>query len=148
LIVGDGPMRAELEARASDITDRVTFVGEVADDDRSAYYHAADVFLFPGTNRGEAFGIVQVEAMATGTPSISTELGTGTSWVNQHGQTGLVVPARDPYALASAMHELVSDDAKRLAMGEAAQQRVRDRLSRRRMLDDLRSVYERAAQER
>jgi glycosyltransferase involved in cell wall biosynthesis len=144
LIVGNGPLRASLESRAAGL-DRVVFVGEVADDERAAYYHAADVFVFPGTNRGESYGISQVEAMATGTPSISTELGTGTSWVNQHERTGLVVAPRDPRALADAMVELFGDPVKRGAMGAAAQRRVAERLSRRRMLDDLRTLYVQAA---
>jgi rhamnosyl/mannosyltransferase len=146
LVVGDGPLRGELEARARDGGVRVEFVGEVADHQRPAYLHAADVFVFPGTNRGEAFGIVQVEAMATGTPAVSTELGTGTSWVNQHGATGLVVPPRDPHALASALHTLISDDALRRRMGAAASARVREHLTRSRMLADLRELYESAAQ--
>jgi rhamnosyl/mannosyltransferase len=148
LIVGDGPLREQLQTQAAASGGRVVFVGEVADEDRAAYYHAADVFVFPGTNRGESYGIVQVEAMATATPSISTELGTGTSWVNQHEQTGLVVAPRDPHALATAMVELIADDARRADMAQAAQQRVRERLSRQRMLDDLRALYEGAAQAR
>ncbi len=148
LIVGDGRLRAQLEARAAGLGGRVVFVGEIGDHERAAYYHAADVFVFSGTNRGESYGIVQVEAMATGTPSISTELGTGTSWVNQHGETGLVVAPRDPAALAQAMVDLMGDDARRASMGQAAQRRVRERLSRRRMLDDLRALYEDAAQAR
>lgn len=151
LIVGDGPLRARLEEQAAGLpagAGRVVFVGAPPDDERAAYYHAADLFLFPGTNRGESYGIVQVEAMATGTPSISTELGTGTSWVNRHGETGLVVAPRDPGALAGAVRELLSDDARRAAMGVAAQRRVREHLSRARMLDELRAVYEDAAQAR
>lgn len=148
LIVGGGPLRAQLENRARPLGDRVVLIGEVADEDRAGYYHAADVFVFPGTNRGESYGIVQVEAMATATPSISTELGTGTSWVNRHGETGLVVPPRDPAALADAINTLLDDDALRAKMAAAAQERVRTRLGRTRMLDDLRSLYERSAQAR
>lgn len=148
LIVGDGPLRSELEERARPLGGRVVFVGEISDAERAAYYHAADVFLFPGTNRGESYGIVQVEAMATGTPSISTELGTGTSWVNRHAETGLVVPPRDPQALADAIDSLLADDALRARLADGAQRRVRERLSRTRMLDDLRRLYEEAAQAR
>ena len=147
LIVGDGPMRAGAEARAAQlgVSDRVRFIGEIADDERSAYYHAADVFVSPGTNRGESYGIVQVEAMATGTPSISTELGTGTSWVNQHGETGLVVAPRDASALANAINALLGEDEMRTRMGRAAAERVRNRLTRQRMLADIKAMYERAA---
>ncbi len=147
LVVGDGPLRAGAEAAAgrSDVAGRVRFVGAVGDDERAAYYHAADLFVFPATNRGEAYGIAQVEAMATGTPSISTELGTGTSWVNRHGETGLVVPPSDPRALAAAINELLGDDDRRAAMGRAARRWVGQRLTRDRMLADLRTLYEKAA---
>lgn len=150
LVVGDGPLRAEAEAQTQrmGVHDKVRFVGEVSDDERIAYYHAADLFVLPSVNRGESYGIVQVEAMATGTPSICTEIGTGTSWVNQHGHTGLVVPSCDPRALAAAIDELLADDARRAAMGRAAQQRVREHLSRDRMLDELKRIYVAAAQKR
>jgi rhamnosyl/mannosyltransferase len=146
LIVGDGPLRAEAEARAVQlgVTDRVHFTGEVSDEDRPAYLHAADLFVLPSTNRGEAYGIVQAQAMATGTPSISTEIGTGTSWVNRHDVTGLVVPTRNPAALARAINELLADDDRRAAMGRAAQERVREHLTSERMFDSLRRVYEEA----
>lgn len=144
LIVGDGPLREAAEARARElgVTDKVEFVGAVPDELRRAYLHAADVFALPATNRGEAYGIVQVQAMATGTPSICSELGTGTSWVNRHGETGLVVPAGDPAALARAINELLADDVRREAMGRAAQQRVRDELTRERMFAGLQALYE------
>lgn len=147
LIVGDGPRRpgAEALARELGVTDRVVFTGAIDDADRAAYLHAADVFVLPSTNRGEAYGIVQAQAMATGTPSISTELGTGTSWVNRDGETGLVVGARDPIALAKAINELLGDDARRAAMGEAASRRVRRELSSDRMFAELRRLYESAA---
>lgn len=150
LIVGDGPLRGLAEARSRElgVTDRVHFVGAVPDEMRRAYLHAADVFVLPATNRGEAYGIVQVQAMATGTPSICSELGTGTSWVNRHGETGLVVPAGDASALARAVNELLADDARRERMGRAAQRRVRDELTRERMFAGLQSLYEQAAMAR
>ena len=71
--------RAELESLARElrVADRVVFLGE-HDADLPAYYHASDVFVLPSIERSEAFGIVQIEAMAAGRPLISTELGTGT----------------------------------------------------------------------
>lgn len=146
LVVGDGPMRAGAEAQVDrlGLRDRVHLVGAVADDERRAYLHAADVFVLPSTSRGESYGIVQVQAMAAGLPSISTEIGTGTSWVNRHGETGLVVPPRDPVALARAIEELLADDERRLAMGAAARDRVREHLSRDAMVAGLRDLYEQA----
>ena len=143
LVVGDGPEKLGAETRAKELglTDKVHFIGEVADDERAAYYHAADLFVLPSVNRGESYGIVQAEAMAAGTPSVSTELGTGTSWVNQHGETGLVVPPRDPSALARAINELLSDRERLARMGAAAKQRVHDHLTRDVMLERLREIY-------
>jgi rhamnosyl/mannosyltransferase len=151
LIVGDGPRRPGAEALAQQLgvhaegSGRVVFTGAIDDAERAAYLHAADVFVLPSTNRGEAYGIVQLQAMATGTPSISTELGTGTSWVNRDGETGLVVPTRDPVALAKAINELLADDARRAAMGEAASRRVRNELTSEQMFSSLRGLYEAAA---
>jgi rhamnosyl/mannosyltransferase len=150
LIVGDGPKRGEAEAAVVQhaVADRVVFTGAVPDADRAAYLHAADLFVLPATNRGEAFGIVQVQAMATGTPSISTELGTGTSWVNRDGETGLVVAPNDPIALAKAINELLGDDARRARMGDAARRRVTEHLTAERMFHELRRLYEQAAARR
>ena len=88
----------------------ITFWGERPDADKVAALHAADLFVLPSTNRAEAFGIVLIEALAAGTPLISTELGTGTSYVNQHEVTGLVTPPNDPAALAAAINRLTHDD--------------------------------------
>ena len=64
-------------------------------------YRSSDVFVFPTLIEG--MPLVVLEAMACGRPVVSTELSTGTSWVNRHGDTGLVVPPRDPRALAAAL---------------------------------------------
>ena len=150
LIAGDGPTRAGAEALADalGLRDKVHFAGEVSDEEKPAYYHAADLFVLPSTNRGESYGIVQAEAMAAGTPSVSTDVGTGTSWVNVHGETGLVVPPRDANALACAINEMLSDRERLARMGIAAQQRVRDHLTREVMLASLAEIYTAAAQAR
>ncbi|NLE75245.1 MAG: glycosyltransferase [Chloroflexi bacterium] len=122
VVVGEGAMRStwEHEARQLGVADRVHFVGEVEDEDLPTYYHACDLFILPATQRSEAFGAVLLEAMASGRPVISTELGTGTSWVNQDGETGLVVPPADPQALRGAMERLMDDEALRTRLGQEA----------------------------
>ena len=78
LIAGDGPMRQKLEAEASAnaiIRSRVTLLGHV--EDVRPYYHACEVFVLPSIARSEAFGIVQLEAMACGKPVINTRLWSG-----------------------------------------------------------------------
>ena len=143
LIVGDGPMREPWEqlTRELDLFARVTFAGEVDDADLPACYRLADVFVLPSNLRAEAFGKVLLEAMASGLPVISTELGSGTSWVNLHGTTGLIVPPRDPAALAQALNTLLSDPAKRAEMGRAAYQRAHTEFSQTAMIERMEQVY-------
>ena len=80
-------------------------------------YHQATAFVLPANARSEAFGTVLLEAMASGLPCVTTEVGTGTSWVVQDGVTGLVVPPSDPAALANAIGRLLADPAWRGAWG-------------------------------
>lgn len=126
LVVGIGPMEAEWRKLAADtgVAERIVWLGEVPDADLPALYHAADLFVLPASHTSEAFGLVQVEAMAAGLPVVSTELGTGTSYVNQDGVTGRVVPPRDPAALAAAINALLADPAERARLAAAAQARV------------------------
>jgi rhamnosyl/mannosyltransferase len=130
LIVGGGPERARLDALVErlHLMDRVHFLGALSDEELLALRHAArlsgGLFVLPAVQRSEAFGLVLLEAMAAGLPLITTELGTGTSWVNQHGSTGFVVPPNDPLALAAAINELVADAGRLVEMSEAARRRA------------------------
>jgi rhamnosyl/mannosyltransferase len=145
VIVGDGPMVDEWKqlARSVGVGDRVFFVGEVGDAELPYYYAACDLFVLPANARAEAFGTVLVEALAAGKPVISTEVGTGTSWVNVHGQTGLVVPPHDPPALAAAVNQLLSDDQLRQQMGHSAQIRAYEEFTVERMIDRVYAEYDR-----
>jgi glycosyltransferase involved in cell wall biosynthesis len=143
LVVGTGPMEEEWQALAEalNLEDKVVFLGEVSDDDLPLYYHACDLFVLPASHRSEAFGLVQVEAMACGKPVICTELGTGTSYVNVDGETGLVVLPRDCQALAEAINHLLADGALRRRLGDRARARVR-RFSKEDMVDRIVELYE------
>jgi len=143
LVVGDGPMHAEWEQLARDmhLSDRVVFAGKVDDADLAACYKLGDVFVLPANARAEAFGTVIVEAMAAGLPVVCTEVGTGTSWVNQDGVTGFVIPSRDPEALAQAVNQLLSNPSRRRAMAQAASQRAHAEFSQTAMLERVEQVY-------
>ena len=145
LVVGIGPMLNEWQAQAQrcGVADRVAWLGEVPDADLPALYHLAQLFVLPGTHPSEAFGLVQVEAMASGIPTVCTELGTGTSWVTLGGQTGLVVPPRDPHALTTAINQLLTDDQLRTQLGRAAQARALAEFTVERMIDRVSAEYER-----
>lgn len=143
LIVGDGPQRAALErkAEALGVADRVRFLGEVSDDELAALYRACDLFVLPSVTRQEAFGVVLLEAMECGKPVVSTDLGTGTGWVNQDRETGLVVPPRDAAALHDAIARLVADPELRGSLGEGARRRARTVFSLDRMIDAVLALY-------
>ena len=143
LIVGDGPLRSQLEsqARTLGIENRVRFVGSVADEELAALYRACDVFVLPSVTRQEAFGVVQLEAMAAGKPVVSTDLGTGVGWVNRNAETGFVVPPRDPVALREAIRRLLADPQLQKSMGDAAMRRVRSAFSVEKMIDDTLALY-------
>jgi glycosyltransferase involved in cell wall biosynthesis len=143
LLVGEGPERASLQHKAKTlgITDGVVFLGEVDDDELAALYHACDVFVLPSVTRQEAFGVVQIEAMSYGKPVISTDLGTGVAWVNQHGVTGLVVPPADPLALRDAINTILAEPLTRDAMGAAGARRARSVFNVERMTELTLHLY-------
>ena len=130
-IVGIGPMEAEWKALAQEmgVEDRVEWLGEAPDEQLPELYHAADLFVLPASHSSEAFGLVQVEAMAAGLPVVCTELGTGTTYVNIDGVTGTVVPPRDPKALAAAINVLIADPARRVRQWDAPRRRALRRSS-------------------
>ena len=144
VIVGTGPLEEELQtmARKLGLGGRVFFTGAVGEELLPAYYQACDLFVLPASHRSEAFGVVQVEAMACGKPVVSTELGTGTSYVNLDGETGFVVPPRDPEALAQAISRLLGDDQLRLEMGARARERATQEFSHEIMIDRVVNLYQ------
>lgn len=145
VIVGDGPMHGELERLAAEhgIADRVTLAGRV--DSVASHYAAADVFALPATARSEAFGLVQLEAMAAGLPVVNTQIPSGVPFVSRDGQTGLTVPPRDPAALAAALTRLLDDAGLRTRLGRAARERVSTEFSAERMARDTLALYHEAA---
>lgn len=124
LIIGEGPLRGALEQEVerAGVKGRVTFLGHV--ENVVPYYHAADVFALPSIARSEAFGIVQLEAMACHKPVVNTRLDSGVTYVSPDGVTGLTVPPADPAALADALNKLLEDPALRARYGRAARLRV------------------------
>ena len=144
LIVGTGPMAAPWQAQTLGLrlADRVHFLGDISDAELPAYYAAADLFVLPACARSEAFGVVQLEALASGTPILSTEVGTGTPYVNQDGVTGRVVAASDSQALADALHELLANPARLQAMAAAARQRAASEFSLPVMVARIETLYQ------
>ena len=97
----------------------VVFTGRVSDDALPAYYQAADIFCSPATG-GESFGMVLLEAMAAGVPTVATDI-SGYREVVTHGVDGLLSTPSDPMVLASAIRTLIEDPNLRTQMGSAGQ---------------------------
>jgi rhamnosyl/mannosyltransferase len=144
LVVGDGPLRGAWEALATELglSERVIFLGEVADAELPALYHQAHLFVLPANARAEAFGAVLLEAMASGLPCVTTEVGTGTSWVVQDRVTGRVVPPRDPAALAAVIRDLLADPGRLAALAAACRARVEAEFDERVMVERVLALYE------
>lgn len=144
MIVGDGPLLQQLIAYTQTLAyaDRIIFVGQV--ESVVPYYYASDVFCLPSIFRSEAFGLVLLEAAACGLPLVSTELGTGTSYINQHRQTGLVVPPMNENALADSLNQILKQPKLKQQFGAAARKRVFDRFTHEGMGRQILSVYREA----
>jgi rhamnosyl/mannosyltransferase len=144
-MVGDGPLRRSLEREAQQlgISERVIVVGEQNSPlDLVPYYLAADALWFPSLTRAEAFGLVQVEAMASGCPVINTSIpASGVPWVSRHDQEGLTVPVNDPVALADAARRLMQEPALRDRLAKAGRRRAEEVFSARRMARDSVEIY-------
>jgi rhamnosyl/mannosyltransferase len=147
LVIGEGPARPGLQrlAAAEGVADRVVWCGRVGADELVGAYHAATALWFPSNARSEGFGLVQVEAMASGCPVINTAIpASGVAWVSRHDETGLTVPVEDATALAAAARRLLDEPGLRERLADGARRRAaakfEGRLMGRRSLD----VYRRA----
>ncbi len=144
VLAGEGPERRALESEAArlGVADRVRFPGKVPS--LIPYYLAADAFWFPSNARSEAFGLVQVEAMACGLPVLNAEIPhSGVPWVSPHEETGLTVPVDDPAAFAAAARRLLEEPGLRDRLGEAARRRAVERFDHRVMAARSLEIYRR-----
>jgi rhamnosyl/mannosyltransferase len=128
MIVGTGPLERDLRARAlqKGVAERVDWAGHVEDDQLIGAYRAATALWFPSNARSEGFGLVQVEAMASGCPVINTAIPhSGVSWVSRDGESGLTVPVGSADALAAASRRLLNEPGLRDRLSRLAVERAR-----------------------
>jgi rhamnosyl/mannosyltransferase len=142
VIVGAGPIEQELKAHADRLgLKHVMFVGALDDADKVALLTLCYAVAFPSHLRSEAFGISLLEGAMYGKPMISSEIGTGTSYINIHQETGLVVPPSDPQAFAEAMRTLWDNPALARAMGERAEARYQQLFTAETMAASYNALY-------
>jgi Glycosyltransferase len=127
VIAGSGPEELALKnfARTHNLSN-IHFTGRVNDEEKLALMAACKGFIFPSHLPSESFGIALLEASMMAKPMISCEIGTGTSWVNLHNETGLVVPPANPQALRDAMETLLTQPELASRFGLGARKRYEE----------------------
>ena len=124
IIVGAGLVELELKEHASQLgLKNIHFLGALPEEDKVALFKLCYAVVFPSHLRSEAFGISLLEGAMYGKPLISSEIGTGTSYININQQTGLVVPPGDATSLAQAMRFLWENPSIAQTLGEQAEKR-------------------------
>src|SRR5581483_2958020 len=138
-VLGTGP---DLEALRARNEPRVHFAGDVPS--VVPWLLAARGFWFPSNARSEAFGLAQVEALASGCPVLNCAIpGSGVPWVSKDGETGLTVPVNDAAAFARAARRLAEDDALRARFADSGRKRAQQEFDHRVMAQRTLAVYER-----
>lgn len=141
--IGTGPLKDEMLALATSlgVADRLHILDPVDEDTLAGWYHAADVLALPSVERSEAFGLVQIEAHAAGTPTISSDLPTGVVYANKYGETGFTVPVGDPQWLAKGLNLIIKNDPLREVLGAHARERALTEFNIEQMVDRTVDVY-------
>jgi len=128
VMVGKGALEKPLKAQAERIgvADRIRWIPEASHEVLCALYHAATALWFPSNNRSEGFGLVQVEAMASGLPIVNTNVpSSGVAWVAPHEVAALTIAPESPLQLVEASQRLLADEPLRRRLGASGRQRAR-----------------------
>lgn len=143
VIVGAGPIEAELKAQAAQLGLRnIHFLGHLPDEDKVALLTLCYGVVFPSHLRSEAFGISLLEGAMYGKPMISSEIGTGTTFINIADDTGLVVPPSDSVALRQAMRYLWEHPEQATEMGKRAEERYWELFTAEKMVKSYVELYD------
>ena len=144
LIVGSGSLETSLRKLAEQlgVEDRIVWYRDLNDDELIGAYHAATALWFPSILRSEAYGFVQIEAMASGCPVINTAIpGSGVDWVSQDGISGLTVPPGDSSAFSAAARKLVENPSLRNLLSYGAINRTNEEFELSKMARRTDSIY-------
>lgn len=142
VIVGAGPIEQELKDQAHQLgIENIYFLGALGDTDKAALLSLSTCIVFPSHLRSEAFGISLLEGALYSKPLISSEIGTGTTYINIDNETGLVVPPNDPIALREAMDRLWQDKTLNQRLGKGAKARFEQLFTSNRMIESYINLY-------
>jgi len=132
----------------ADLPSNVQYVGEVSDEDKECLLSLSRAFVFPSHLRSEAFGVALLEAARAGKPMISCEIGTGTSFINEHTTTGHVIRPNNVAELASAMRTLSENDEMVETLGRNAAQRYCEHFTAKKMCNTYLEQYNKLLEKR
>jgi glycosyltransferase involved in cell wall biosynthesis len=143
LIVGGGEFEHKYRemARKLDMGDKVAFAGKVTEKDLPKYYSVSDLLVLPSVSRLEAFGIVALEAMATGKPVVISDI-PGVREVITNGREGLLADPINPKDLAEKISILLNDEKRRLEMGINARKKVEKSFCVEKVVDEIEGLYQ------
>ncbi len=144
VIGGKGPLESQLKKmiHTLGLENKVSMVGFIEDGDIPAYFHACDIFCLSSTQKVEAFGIVQIEAMSCGKPVVSTKIpGSGVSWVNSEGISGLIADPNDAKILAQKILQIGENPHIQRELSEGSQTRYQRLFTRDIMVDACKGIY-------
>lgn len=143
-LVGSGPLLETLTQLAAtlNISHQVTFLQGLDDAALADQIAACDVFVLPSVAKSEAFGLVQIEAMAYQKPVINTNLPSGVPHVSLDSITGLTVEPSDVEALSKAMRWMAEHPTERMTMGIAGRKRVEEQFTLPKMLEKTFAIYQ------
>lgn len=145
LIGGSGPLKEKLNRliKAYNLEENVKLIGYIKDKDVPNFFCACDIFCFPSIYKTEAFGLVQIESMLFGKPIVATRIpGSGVSWVNKHGVSGLNVPICNSDELANAILYIMSNNDTYMKFSKNARKRYYELFTMDMMIDNNINVYE------
>lgn len=124
VIAGSGPKEFALKKQAANLgVKNIIFTGEVTETEKHILLQHCSALILPSYLRSEAFGMVLIEASMYSKPMVCCEIGSGTSYVNLHGKTGLVIEPENPPQMANACNKLLANPAQAQEMGKAARAR-------------------------
>ncbi|GAA6140499.1 glycosyltransferase [Hydrogenophaga sp. 5NK40-0174] len=149
VIAGSGPEGEALRQQAREAgLNNVVFAGQVSEPEKMALLRHCTAMALPSHLRSEAYGMVLLEAAIHGKPMISCEIGTGTSFINQHEKTGFVIKPEDPAALSHAANALLHNRGLAETYGMAARARYEENFTDRIMAQSYHDLYHEVCRKR
>lgn len=144
LIGGSGPLKQQLKIQINEdhLQDKVKLLGRLSDGEVPVYFNSCDVYVLSSVWKTEAFGIVQVEAMSCGKPVVATKIpGSGVSWVNEDGVSGINIEPKNPQAIADAILHILSSRECYERFSEGARKRYSTLFRKDSMIENCINLY-------